>query len=87
MPPVPWDKSRVIAEWWSGHPRGAALFYFGDSGNDEPALALVRSLGGAAVTVGRTASRAEYALPEPADVTWFLEWLAREWAHARRSPG
>jgi len=62
-------------------PRGrrVAIFFFGDDENDEPAHALVRRRRGIAVAVGRTRSRAEYALQSPTEVTRFLEWLAAEW--------
>jgi len=59
------------------------LFYFGDDTNDEPVHRLVRERGGIAVAIGRAVSAAEYGLPSPAEVVWFLEWLEREWtAHA-----
>jgi hypothetical protein len=40
---------------------------------------MIRERGGIAVAVGRTVSRAEYVLPNPNEVQWFLEWLDREW--------
>lgn len=78
------DKAAALARWLpeDGVP---ALFYFGDDTNDEPVHRLVRERGGVAVAVGRTVSRAEYALDSPAEVVWFLEWLAREW-EARLPP-
>jgi len=55
------------------------LLYFGDDTNDEPVYGMIRERGGYAVAVGRTVSTAEYALPSPTEVVWFLEWLEREW--------
>lgn len=82
MPATGLDKAAALARWLpeEGPP---GLFYFGDDTNDEPVHRLVRERGGVAVAVGRTVSRAEYAVATPAQVVWFLEWLAREWK-ARR---
>lgn len=86
LPTARVDKAAALARWIpeSGH---GGLFYFGDDTNDEPAHALVRTRGGVAVAVGRTVSRAEFALPSPEQVVWFLEWLAREWEARRAKPG
>lgn len=72
------DKAAALARWIP-EAGNAALFYFGDDTNDEPVHALVRARGGVPVAVGRPVSRAEYSLPAPQHVVWFLEWLAREW--------
>jgi trehalose-phosphatase len=82
MPPVRWDKAAALEHWFAGR-RPPLAVYLGDDTNDEPAHALVRGLGGIAVTVARPASRAEYSLRDPDEVTWFLEWLGREWAFSR----
>ena len=82
MPQGGWDKAAAL-ERWLGPASAApetALFFFGDDTRDEPVHAAVRRRGGNSVAVARVVSRAEYALPTPGDVTWFLEWLAREWA-------
>lgn len=85
LPATGMDKAAALARWL---PEKAVpgLFYFGDDTNDEPVHALVRQLGGVAVAVGRTVSRAEFVLEAPEHVVWFLEWLTREWAarHASR---
>jgi len=83
MPSVSRDKAWALQQWMNPSPQDALFFYLGDDTNDEPALALVRKLGGISVAVGRTTSVAEYALDSPEGVTWFLEWLATEWVHAR----
>lgn len=80
MPPGGRSKATALERWLGTDPRGVQVFYLGDDINDEPALAWVRARGGVSVTVARSASRAEYALPAPRDVVWFLEWLAREWS-------
>ncbi len=83
MPAGGWDKAAALARWLEdGGARNSVLFYFGDDRRDEPVHAAVRSRGGFAVAVDRIVSHAEYALPTPDDVVWFLEWLEREW-HAR----
>jgi alpha,alpha-trehalase len=81
-----WDKAMALERWL--HPAGASaplVLYFGDDTRDEPVHEAVRKRGGLAVAVGRLVSHAEFALPAPEEVTWFLEWLDREWA-ARHSP-
>jgi trehalose 6-phosphate phosphatase len=77
-----WDKSAALAFWLEGAPGSGALFFFGDDRRDEPAHAAARARGGVAVAVDRIVSHAEYGLPGPGDVVWFLEWLEREW-HGR----
>jgi trehalose 6-phosphate phosphatase len=81
LPPGAPDKAAALKAWLERHEPHGLLFYFGDDANDEPVHAMVRALGGIAVAVARTASRAEYALASPAEVTWFLEWLKREWSY------
>lgn len=80
MPAVPWEKSAALKMWLDARPSGGMLFYFGDDTNDEPVHRMVRERGGIAVAVGRTVSAAEYGLPSPDEVVWFLEWLERECA-------
>ncbi len=81
-----WDKAMALERWlepdWSPT---SLVFYFGDDTRDEPVHETVRKRGGIAVAVGRLVSHAEFALPGPEEVTWFLEWLEREWA-AHREP-
>jgi trehalose-phosphatase len=78
MPAVGADKAVALARALPGR-RGPVVVYLGDDENDEPAHALVRRRGGIAVAVGRSRSRAEYALRSPREVTRFLGWLARLW--------
>ncbi|MBI1795741.1 MAG: trehalose-phosphatase [Candidatus Eisenbacteria bacterium] len=79
MPAVAWEKSAAVRMWLDARKGDGLLFYFGDDTNDEPVYSTVRERGGIAVAVGRTVSAAEYVLPSPAEVVWFLEWLEREW--------
>lgn len=81
MPEVQWDKGTAVRQWLDRVSDSAeqTLMFFGDDTNDEPVHELVRERGGIAVAVGRTVSRAEYGLPSPNEVMWFLEWLEREW--------
>lgn len=79
MPAVPWEKSAALNLWLESRAVRGTLFYFGDDTNDEPVHRLVRERGGIAVAVGRAVSAAEYGLPSPTEVAWFLEWLEREW--------
>jgi len=79
-----WDKAMALERWLE--PEGSAsslVVYFGDDTRDEPVHEAVRKRGGVAVAVGRLVSHAEYVLPSPDEVTWFLEWLGREWAQHR----
>ena len=85
MPAGGWDKAAALERWLESAEPGTLLFYFGDDTRDEPVHAAVRRRGGLAVAVDRIVSHAEYALPTPGDVIWFLEWLDREWA-LRREP-
>lgn len=80
VPGGAWDKAAAIRQWLDRHPTDCTLFFFGDDTNDEPVHELVRQRGGIAVAVGRIVSRAEYVLPSPQEVTWFMEWLDREWS-------
>jgi len=80
VPADGWDKARAISRWLERAPAPAVLFSFGDDTRDEPVHSAVRRRGGLAVAVDRVVSHAEYALPAPGDVTWFLEWLEREWS-------
>lgn len=82
LPAVERDKSSAYLDWVL-EPEKNLTFYFGDDTHDEPVYPHVRTQGGIAVAIGRFASRAEYALAGPPHVTWFLEWLAREWMDAR----
>jgi len=86
MPAVSWDKSSAVKVWLDRAPDPGTLLFFGDDTNDEPVHELIRQRNGIAVAVGRTVSRAEYVLPSPQEVVWFLEWLEREWEH-RGAPG
>jgi len=79
MPAVPWEKSAALGLWLDTRASRGTLIYFGDDTNDEPVHRLVRGRGGIAVAVGRAVSAAEYGLPAPEEVVWFLEWLEREW--------
>jgi trehalose 6-phosphate phosphatase len=79
MPAVGWDKAAALGRWLDSAPANATLLYFGDDTHDEPVHAKVRARGGFAVAIGRIVSQAEYVLPTPGDVVWFLEWLDREW--------
>ena len=86
MPAVSWDKASAIQVWLDRAPDRGLLLFFGDDTNDEPVHELIRRRDGMAIAVGRTVSRAEYVLPSPREVVWFLEWLEREWAN-RGGPG
>jgi trehalose 6-phosphate phosphatase len=79
MPAVAWEKSAAWRLWLDERNAEGTLLFFGDDANDEPVHAAVRERGGIAVAVGRMASKAEYSLPSPTEVIWFLEWLDREW--------
>jgi trehalose-phosphatase len=79
MPAVGWDKAAALGRWLDSAPANATVLYFGDDTHDEPVHTMVRSKGGFAVAIGRIVSQAEYVLPTPGDVVWFLEWLDREW--------
>ncbi len=78
LPEGTWDKSAALVAWLEGLAR-ALPFSLGDDTVDEPVHEAVRRRGGVTVAVGRRSSRAEFGLPGPAQVVWFLEWLAREW--------
>jgi trehalose 6-phosphate phosphatase len=80
MPAVPWEKSAALKLWLDGREAQGTLLFFGDDTNDEPVHRLVRERGGIAVAVGRMVSAAEFGLPSPAEVVWFLEWLERQWS-------
>ena len=86
MPAVPWEKSAALRLWLEGREPAGTLFFFGDDTNDEPVHRLVRERGGIAVAVGRVVSAAEFGLPSPDEVVWFLEWLERQWS-ARDAAG
>jgi len=79
MPAVPWEKSAALRMWLDAQGSPGTLFYFGDDTNDEPVYRIVRERGGIAVAIGRTVSAAEFGLPSPSEVMWFLEWLERQW--------
>lgn len=79
MPAIGWDKAAALGRWLDTAPANATILYFGDDTHDEPVHAMVRQRGGFAVAIGRIVSQAEYVLPTPGDVVWFLEWLDREW--------
>ena len=85
LPMVDRDKAGALADWYDRP--DALLFYFGDDANDEPVYPKVRERGGISVAIGRWASHAEYGLTAPEHVTWFLEWLTREWTEARSQDG
>ena len=80
MPSIPWEKSAALGLWIDSRPARGLLVYFGDDTNDEPVHRFVRERGGIAVAVGRAVSAAEFGVPSPTEVVWFLEWLEREWA-------
>lgn len=86
MPAGAWDKAAAFQRWLQPTPETTMLFYFGDDARDEPVHEAVQRRGGIAVAVGRIVSRAEYALPTPGDVIWFLEWLDREWSQRGMPP-
>ncbi|HVP14973.1 MAG TPA: trehalose-phosphatase [Terriglobales bacterium] len=77
-PTVDHDKGAALEDWLRGLP-GPLVFYFGDDAVDEPVHEAVRRRGGVSVAIGLRTSRAEFALPDPLQVVWFLEWLAHEW--------
>jgi trehalose-phosphatase len=77
MPAVRWSKAKALDHWW--HARGGDLIVsLGDDENDEPVHRYVRRRGGISVAIGRPRSRAEYVLGSSEEVTWWLEWIARE---------
>lgn len=78
LPALGWTKASVLERWWDAGP-GGLLVGLGDDENDEPLHAFVRKQGGIAIAVGRRTSRAEFSLESSEEVTWWLEWLAREW--------
>lgn len=78
LPAVAWNKATALSRWWDASP-GALLITLGDDENDEPLHAYAREQRGIAIAVGRRASRAEYVLATAEEVTWWLEWLVREW--------
>ena len=84
MPAGGWDKAAALERWLESALPGALILYFGDDTRDEPVHEAVRRRGGLAVAVDRVVSHAEYVLPTPGDVIWFLEWLDGEWS--RRGP-
>jgi trehalose 6-phosphate phosphatase len=72
-------KAGALRRWLARHPgQDPLLFYFGDDRNDEEAYVAARALGGVTTAVGRLATRAQYGLPSPRSVGWFLEWLLHE---------
>ncbi len=79
MPAVPWEKSAALRLWLDARGSTGTVFYFGDDTNDEPVHRMVRERDGIAVAIARTVSTAEFGLPSPSEVVWFLEWLEREW--------
>jgi trehalose-phosphatase len=79
MPAIAWEKSAAVRMWLDERHAAGTLFFFGDDTSDEPVYAAVRERSGVAVAVGRTVSAAEFSLPSPAEVVWFLEWLDAEW--------
>jgi trehalose 6-phosphate phosphatase len=83
LPALARDKSHALDRWLPRRPKRAVIFFFGDDANDEPLHRRVRRLRGIAVAVGRVRSRAEFVVPGPTDVAWFLEWLGREWSALR----
>lgn len=85
MPAVAWEKSAALRLWLDERQASGTLLFFGDDTSDEPVYRTVRERGGIAVAVGRTVSAAEFSLPSPAEVIWFLEWLENEWG-AREAP-
>src|SRR5205085_3683169 len=82
MPAGGGDKAAALARWIPQDATNATTMYFGDDTHDEPVHGMVRQRGGFAVAIGRIVSQAEYVLPTPGDVVWFLEWLDREWPMA-----
>ena len=80
MPADGWNKAAALERWMASARPGPLLFTFGDDTRDEPVHAAARRRGGLAVAVDRIVSNAEYVLPAPGDVIWFLEWLDREWS-------
>jgi trehalose 6-phosphate phosphatase len=82
LPAGDWNKASAFARWH--RTRRELPIFLGDDEHDEPVHALVRARGGIAIAVGRERSRAEYVLGTTREVTWWLEWLAREWRESRR---
>jgi trehalose 6-phosphate phosphatase len=80
MPAVAWEKSAALRLWLDERRAAGTLLFFGDDTSDEPVYSTVRERGGVAVAVGRTVSAAEFSLPTPEEVVWFLEWLDAEWS-------
>ena len=83
LPAAATDKGWALEQWLPAADPALVIF-FGDDVHDEVVHPVVRSRGGIAVAVGRTSSRAEFSLPSPRHVLWFLEWLVREWRAVRR---
>jgi trehalose-phosphatase len=79
MPAVAWEKSAALRLWLDERHAAGPILFFGDDTSDEPVYTVVRERGGIAVAIGRTVSAAEFSLPSPTEVVWFLEWLDREW--------
>jgi trehalose 6-phosphate phosphatase len=79
MPAVAWEKSAALRLWLDERQATGTLLFFGDDTSDEPVYTTVRERGGIAVAVGRTVSAAEFSVPSPEEVVWFLEWLENEW--------
>jgi trehalose 6-phosphate phosphatase len=79
MPAIAWEKSAAVRMWLDERQASGTLFFFGDDTSDEPVYSAVRERNGVATAVGRTVSAAEFSLPSPAEVIWFLEWLHGEW--------
>jgi trehalose 6-phosphate phosphatase len=86
MPAVAWEKSAALRLWLDERHATGTILFFGDDTGDEPVYTAVRERGGIAVAVGRTVSAAEFSLPSPAEVIWFLEWLDGEWGERETPP-
>ncbi len=87
MPAVALDKGWALEHWLAGLPASPVVVYMGDDINDERAYPFVRARGGIAITVARRSSTAEFSVPSPTDVLWWLEWLSQEWAAIRIERG
>lgn len=87
MPAVEWNKATALAAWLEAQRPPGLPLYLGDDSLDEPAYPAVTARGGYAVAVGRAASQARYALADPREVLWLLEWMEREWSRLVGAPG
>lgn len=82
-PVVALGKGWALDHWLTRLPGAPCVIYMGDDVNDERAYPFVRARGGISVAVARRASAAQFGIGSTIEVTWWLEWLSREWAEVR----